>query len=102
MHAGDVAAGATQVANEARSTADEAEALRTMPPTLVGTVRTSGLFRMAMPAVLGGLELDPASIVAAVEEVSQADGSAGWSVLIGNSTAFLAWLEPTAAKEMLD
>ena len=27
--------------------------------------------------------------------------SAGWTVLIGNSTAFFAWLEPTAAKEML-
>lgn len=39
--------------------------------------------------------------MAAIEEVSHADGSAGWTVLIGNSTAFLAWLEPTDAKEML-
>ena len=101
MHARDVRGGATLVANEARTTADEAEALRTMPPGLVGTVRGSGLFQMAMPESLGGLELDPASIVAAIEEVSRADGSAGWTVLIGNSTAFLAWLDPTAAKEML-
>ena len=102
MQARDVTAGTRQVAIEARSTADEAEALRTMPSGLVGTARAAGLFRMAMPAALGGLELDPASIVAAVEEVSAADGSAGWTVLIGNSTAFLAWLEPTTAKELLD
>jgi alkylation response protein AidB-like acyl-CoA dehydrogenase len=102
MQARDVSEGTAQVASDARSTADEAEALRTMPPALVDRVRRAGLFRMAMPAALGGLELEPAAIVAAVEEVSRADGSAGWTVLIGNSTGFLAWLEPTAAKAMLD
>lgn len=102
MQARDVVAGATQVAIEARSAADEAEALRTMPPGLVDSARRAGLFRMAMPAALGGLELDPVSIVAAIEEVSHADGSAGWTVLVGNSTGFFAWLEPTAAKAMLD
>lgn len=97
-----VAPEVTQVSMEARSTAAEAEALRTMPPGLVDSARRSGLFRMAMPAALGGLELDPASIVAAVEAVAHGDGSAGWTVLIGNSTGFFAWLEPTAAKAMLD
>jgi indole-3-acetate monooxygenase len=101
MRARTPSAGAIQVAIEARASADEAEALRTMPPALVDSARRSGLFRMAMPAALGGLELDPASIVAAVEEVSHGDGAAGWTVLIGNSTGFLAWLEPTAAKAML-
>jgi indole-3-acetate monooxygenase len=56
---------------------------------------------MAMPTPLGGLELDPMTIVDAIEELSRGDGSAGWTVLIGNSTAFFAWLDPQVAKEML-
>ena len=86
---------------EVRSTADESEVLRTMPPQLVTATRAAGLFRMAMPAALGGLELDPIKIVESIEAMSHADGSAGWTTLIGNSTAFFAWLEPTAAKDML-
>ena len=72
-----------------------------MPPDLVDQVRAAGLFRMAMPACLGGLEVDPLAIATAIETVARADGSAGWTVLIGNSTAFFAWLDPHAAKEML-
>lgn len=97
----DLMTGAARVAACARAGAEEAEQLRTMPPDLVDLVRATGLFRMAMPAALGGLEVDPLTIVAAVEAVAEADGSAGWTVLIGNSTAFFAWLEPLAAKAML-
>lgn len=102
MQSQDVKVGTTQVANEARLAADEAEELRTMPPGLVDTTRAAGLFRMAMPRALGGFELDPMSIVGVIEEVSASDASAGWTVLNGNSSAFFAWLEPTEAKEMLD
>ncbi|HEV2068958.1 MAG TPA: acyl-CoA dehydrogenase family protein [Acidimicrobiales bacterium] len=97
----DLVAGAARVAAYARAVAGDAEQLRTMPRDLVEEVRAEGLFRMAMPASLGGLELDPIAIVTAIETVAQADGSAGWTVLIGNSTAFFAWLEPQTAKEML-
>jgi alkylation response protein AidB-like acyl-CoA dehydrogenase len=86
---------------EVRASADEGEALRTMPPHLVEATRSAGLFRMAMPAELGGLELGPRTIVEAVEAISHADASAGWTTLIGNSTAFFAWLDPAAARDML-
>src|SRR3954471_16496585 len=86
---------------EVRASADESEALRTMPSHLVEATKAAGLFRMAMPASLGGLELDPITIVESIEAVSRADASAGWTTLIGNSTAFFAWLEPAAAKDML-
>jgi indole-3-acetate monooxygenase len=101
MTGADLDAGAARIAACARAGADEAEQLRTMPRDLVERIRAEGMFRMAMPAPLGGLEMDPMAIVAAIETVSRADGSAGWTVLIGNSTAFFAWLEPQAAKEML-
>ena len=81
--------------------ASEAELLRTMPDDLVARVRAGGLFRMALPASLGGLELDPAGDLQVIETLSEADGSAGWTVLIGNSTAFFAWLDPSVAKEMI-
>ncbi len=83
------------------ASADEGEALRTMPAHLVDATRAAGLFRMAMPAALGGLELDPVTIVESIEAIAHADGSAGWTTLIGNSTAFFAWLDPVAARDML-
>ena len=86
---------------EVRAAADESEALRTMPSHLVEATKAAGLFRMAMPAELGGLELDPITIVESIEAMSHADASAGWTTLIGNSTAFFAWLDPTVARDML-
>jgi alkylation response protein AidB-like acyl-CoA dehydrogenase len=81
--------------------AADTEALRTLPADLVDDIRRAGLFRIAVPAALGGLELDPVSIIEVVEEISRADGSTGWSTLIGNSVAFFAWLEPAVARSLL-
>lgn len=89
------------VATLARERAQEAEELRTMPPDLVQAARSAGLFRMASPRSLGGSESTPLAIAAAVEELSYGDGSAGWTVLIGNSTAFFAWLAPVVARSMI-
>ncbi len=81
--------------------AAEGERLRTMPSDLVRRARAGGLFRLNLPRSLGGLELDPASTVEIFEEISRADGSAGWTIVIGNSTAFFAWLDPAVAKELI-
>ena len=37
--------------------------LRTMPADLVAMAKAAGLFRMARPASLGGLELEPVAIM---------------------------------------
>jgi indole-3-acetate monooxygenase len=86
---------------ELSARAREGESLRTMPADLVGRLKSAGLFRLALPRSLGGFELDPLTILEVVELLSQADGSAGWTVLIGNSTAFFAWLEPSVAESMI-
>ena len=86
---------------EFRARAAEGEQLRTMPADLVWQAKAGGLFRLNLPRSLGGLELDPATTAEIFEEVSRADGSAGWTIVIGNSTAFFAWLDPAVAKELI-
>ena len=81
--------------------ARQAEELRTMPPRVVETCASAGLFTLALPKSLGGLECDPVTIIRVIEELSRADGSGGWTVMIGNTTAFTAWLEPAVAREIL-
>ena len=90
-----------EVGAEFRARAREGEEMRTMPSDLVELAKSAGLFRLAMPRSLGGFDLDPLAIVSTIEELCRADGSAGWTVLIGNSTAFFAWLDPDVAQEML-
>ncbi len=92
---------ARALAPRIRDSAAEAERLRTMPPDLAARIEEAGLFAMWLPRALGGLELDPATIVRVVEELSRADGAAGWTTLIGTSSAFLAWLEPDVARELI-
>ena len=84
-----------------RARAAEAERLRTMPADLVLRAKQAGLFRLNLPRSLGGYELEPAVTAEIFEEISRADGSAGWTMVIGNSTAFFAWLEPAVAKELI-
>jgi indole-3-acetate monooxygenase len=86
---------------EFRARAAEGEQLRTMPADLVRQAKAGGLFRLNLPRSLGGLELDPAATAEIFEEISRADGSAGWTIVIGNSTAFFAWLDPAVAKELI-
>ncbi|HEV8557628.1 MAG TPA: acyl-CoA dehydrogenase family protein [Actinophytocola sp.] len=81
--------------------AREGERLATLPADLVAEAKAAGVFTMAMPKVLGGLEVEPARLVEVVEELSRADASAGWCTGIGNATAFFAWLDPGVASELL-
>jgi indole-3-acetate monooxygenase len=84
-----------------RARAGEAEQLGTMPGDLADTAKRDGLFTLALPRSLGGLELDPLTIISVVEALSHADGSGGWTAAISNNTVFFAWLEPSVAKEIL-
>ncbi|GLZ42029.1 acyl-CoA dehydrogenase family protein [Actinokineospora sp. NBRC 105648] len=85
--AADLAAGALEV-----------ERARRLPPALVTRLRAAGLFTLGLPRSLGGLESPAGQIIDAVEAVARADASVGWAVLIGNTSAFLAWLDPAVAK----
>ena len=56
---------------------------------------------MTLPRRFGGLEIDPLDAVDVVEQLSYADGAAGWCGFIGNSTSFFGWLEPDVTLDIL-
>ena len=92
---------AAALAAEFRARAAEAEANRTMPADLAAKVKKAGLFRLSLPSALGGWEADPFTIFEAIDQLSYADGSAGWTVLIGCSPVFMAWLDPAVRRTSL-
>jgi indole-3-acetate monooxygenase len=97
-----VLARATGLAPQFRSRAGEGEANGTMPTDLAARVKEAGLFRLSLPAALGGWEADPITIFEVIERLSYADGSGGWTVMIGCSPMFMAWLDPAVATKLLD
>lgn len=92
---------AREVAAELDGRGQEIEQARTLPPDLVERFRAAGLFGMTLPAALGGPECAPLTVFEVVEEVSRADASAGWTLLIGQGAGFLAWLDRDMARELV-
>jgi alkylation response protein AidB-like acyl-CoA dehydrogenase len=83
---------------EVRALAPRIEADRRLPPELVARLTEAGFFRLVLPRALGGLEADMRTVLEAIEEVSRADGSTGWIVMIGATTGVAAaYLDPAVA-----
>ncbi|PRY19145.1 acyl-CoA dehydrogenase family protein [Pseudosporangium ferrugineum] len=75
---------------------------RGVPPALIEQLAELGIFRLAAPKELGGLEADPASLVEIFEELGHADGSTGWCAMIAGATSMaLAYLDPATAADLL-
>ena len=84
---------------EIRARAVEIEQARRLPADLAATLARAGLFRMATPREVGGLEAAPTDIFRAIETVSEADASAGWCVMIGATSGMTsAWLPADVAR----
>lgn len=67
--------------------ADEIERERRLPRPLVDALVEAGLFRMLVPASLGGAEVHPLTFARVLEEIARADGSSGWCVGQGAGSA---------------
>jgi indole-3-acetate monooxygenase len=87
---------ARALAPEVASRALEFEAARRLPADLARKFAEAGLFRITIPLRYGGAELHPRDFVRVLEEVARADGSAGWCLMIGATTAVLAGILPEA------
>ena len=86
-------------ADVARAGADDAERLRRLPPATVAALADAGMFTMCLPTAYGGAGAGPVAMIDAVQEVAEADGSAGWCAGIASTTSSLAsFLEPEVAR----
>jgi indole-3-acetate monooxygenase len=72
--------------------AAEIEAARRIPPDLVETLRSLGVFRMFVPRSHGGLELDLPQGLQIVTALSRIDGSLGWNAMLGSGIAMMTSL----------
>ena len=90
---------AREVAPAVRAAADRIEQARRLPEDVVALLNDAGLFRLCVPRTLAGSEADPATIVATIETIAAADGSAGWCVAIGVTSGLLSgYLDETVAR----
>lgn len=65
-----------------RAAGERIEDARRLPPDIVEQLRDAGLFHLVVPESYGGVEADPMTASRCVEEISAADGSAGWCVML--------------------
>jgi indole-3-acetate monooxygenase len=77
-----------------RERGDEIEQGRRVPVDLVRRLADAGAFRMCVPRALGGGEADVGTLLAVIEEISRADGSAGWIVMIGATSGLISGYLP--------
>ena len=71
---------------------------RQIPTAVIDALRDAGVFRMLAPRALGGAESDPLQFLRVVEQVSYADGSAGWCTMIGGCYAAFGGMLPRKAR----
>jgi indole-3-acetate monooxygenase len=92
---------ALSLAPQVRAARDEMESGRRMPPALVDAMARAGMFRLSMPKVLGGPELDPMTQVRVIEALSGLDASTGWAAMLAlHAGYFTAFLDEAVAREM--
>ncbi|HZE35828.1 MAG TPA: acyl-CoA dehydrogenase family protein, partial [Candidatus Eisenbacteria bacterium] len=71
---------ARKLAPRIRSSADEIDATRELPRPLFEALADAGMFHLAVPRAVGGIEIDFPTYVQVIEELGKADASTGWAV----------------------
>jgi alkylation response protein AidB-like acyl-CoA dehydrogenase len=99
---GDALLGAARsLAPDISAAAEWIDRERRLPPDLVTALIDAGLFRMLLPASLGGHEMDLPSFARVVEEVAKADASTAWCIGQANGlNAQMAYLDPETARSI--
>lgn len=94
-------AAARALGPQIRAHGDQIDADRCLPPALMVALTDAGLFRMFVPAALGGGDADPETFLEVIDTVAQADGSVGW--LLANAAphgATAAYLHEDVAGDL--
>ena len=88
---------ARDLAELIEANADDGERIRRLPLVTVKALSDARLLRMCVPGVYGGPEVDPVTLVRAVEAVAHSDGAAGWCTMIASTTSSMSSLLPEAS-----
>ncbi len=77
------------------------EAERRLPAEAVAALVKAGVFKLLVPRSLGGAQAHPATLLAVIEAIAKADGSAGWCTMIGATSALMSvHLDEEVAREV--
>lgn len=90
--------GAAAIADTLKASGAKSEELGTLAPEAVAALRDSGMFRLKLPAELGGAEADPVTEMMVLESLAYSDLTSGWCTMVG-ATAIAslgAFLKPDA------
>ena len=92
---------ARRLAPLVREHADQTDADRELPKPVFQALADAGLYLMAVPRAVGGLEVDFPTYVQVLEELGKADASTAWTVSQGaNWATYSARMSPAAAREI--
>jgi alkylation response protein AidB-like acyl-CoA dehydrogenase len=80
---------AAQLAPSIRDRAAEIESSRRLPTDLLDALKRAGCFRIVHPRSHGGIGADLVTALTLYESLARADGSTGWTVMIGSA----AWCD---------
>jgi alkylation response protein AidB-like acyl-CoA dehydrogenase len=101
LSASEIYANARALSSYLRDKATEIDEARRLPEEVAARLRDAGMFRLMMPKDWGGPELSTVEQVEVVEEISRANPSAGWCVMIGCDSGFYAgYLDDAAARKL--
>lgn len=78
----------------------EFHALGIIPRDVVDRFRAIGVYRAFVPAQFGGSEMTPADFLRLIEQISAADGSAGWVASFGFASKYLSSLPAATLAEI--
>lgn len=74
------------------------DAARELPADVVQVMHANQMFRLLLPRSVGGVELDPATYIQAVEAIAMGDGSTAWCMNQASGCSMsAAYLPPEAA-----
>jgi len=81
----DIVTAAMRLAPAVRAARTDTEQMRQTPPSLAAEITRAGIYQMYLPHSVGGPETPPLTAFRVVEELSKADGSVGWCVMIATA-----------------
>ncbi len=97
----DPVAAAKALAPQIRAAKDEIQSQCRLPDSLTWAMTQAGLFKLYVPRVIGGPEIDPITAFRAVEELSKVDGSVGWCSFVASAISIYAgWVPADLGREL--